>query len=325
MSLVSVRPRGIEPWDEVVSRLPPALRGRLDGVPAAVRRTAEEIRLRPRVPVEVVGEGGGGFVDPQGRLTPEPRDGELEPALIHATLERLLEWSVYRAGEELRLGYLTLEGGHRVGLGGRTVLRRGRVHALRPVTCLAIRIAREVTGGAQELLRSLTAGGVMHSTLVVSPPRAGKTTLLRGLARLISAGGPGLPGRRVVVIDERSELGGARDGVAQRDLGPRTDLLDGCPKAEGILMAIRSLSPDLVVTDELGRDADVDAIREAVHAGVAVLASAHARDAADAKARPSLSPLFDGRSFTRVVTLSRRRGPGTVEAVQELGMQACSS
>jgi stage III sporulation protein AA len=137
------------------------------------------------------------------------------------------------------------------------------------------------------------------------------------LARAWSEGDP-YPresGRKVTIVDERSEIAGSVDGVPQFRVGPRTDVLDACPKAEGMLMAIRSLSPDVVVTDEIGRIQDRDAILEATHAGVSVVATAHSHHLDDLKSRPAMRELFDVRAFDRYVILSRRRGPGTIERV----------
>jgi stage III sporulation protein AA len=155
-----------------------------------------------------------------------------------------------------------------------------------------------------------------HSTLILSPPQCGKTTLLRDLVRALSTGSiAGLPPQKVSVIDERSEISGSVDGVPQFQLGPRTDVLDACPKAEGMLMAIRSLSPEVVVTDEIGRQEDVQAVLEATHAGVSVMASAHAGSLEQWQSRPNMMDLFRSVAFSRYIILSRRRGPGTVEQV----------
>jgi stage III sporulation protein AA len=156
-----------------------------------------------------------------------------------------------------------------------------------------------------------------YHTLLISPPRAGKTTILRDLVRLLSSGIPDLhfPGLSVGVVDERGELAACYDGVPQHDLGPRVDVLDHCPKALGMLMLLRSMSPQVVATDEIGRPEDVTALWEMVNTGLSVLATAHASSWEELEQRPYLRDLVRDRIFQRYVFLSRRRGPGTVDGI----------
>jgi stage III sporulation protein AA len=200
------------------------------------------------------------------------------------------------------------------------VTEGGRIRTLKPVASLNIRIAREVPGAADALLPQLVRGGRFLSTLLISPPQAGKTTMLRDLVRQLSTGVPRLrlPGLKVGLVDERSEVAGCYLGVPQRDVGPRTDVLDGCPKAEGLMLLIRSLSPQVVAADEVGRPEDAQALMEALHAGVAVLATAHGSCLADVRRRPAMAELLRAGAFERAVLLGRSRGPGTVEAVTDL-------
>jgi stage III sporulation protein AA len=199
------------------------------------------------------------------------------------------------------------------------VLEDGKVRLVRDIAGFNIRIARECKDVGLPLLPALwdPAADRLHQTLIVSPPQQGKTTLIRDLARLISLGGWGAPpdaqaGRKVGIVDERSEIAACVKGVPTFDVGPRTDVLDGCPKAEGMMMLIRSMSPDVLVVDEVGRPADAEAIREALHAGIAVIATAHGRDADDVRQRPALRELLESRVFTRIVAL-RRSGNGGLQ------------
>jgi stage III sporulation protein AA len=302
------------------------LGGRVSGLlatlPAKCLEALEEVRLRADRPLFIHFGGEEGMVGRSGGLCAHPEAAYLvTPDDCRTALQRLTCSSVYALEEELRQGYLTLPGGHRVGLVGHAVVDAGRLRTLRDVTGLNLRLTREVRGAADGVLPHLVddRGGV-RSALVLSPPQAGKTTLLRDLCRQVSEGRPdlGLPGRKVVVVDERSELAGCVGGVPQCGVGPRTDVLDACPKAEGIALVLRAMSPEVIVTDELGRAEDVAAIREAVRCGVAVLASAHAGNLGEAEQRPALAPLLAERCFSRVVVLSRRCGPGTIEQVTAL-------
>lgn len=305
---------------EVLALLAPRLAELVRPAVGRLPGPLEEIRLREGRPLQLVHTGGDAFVTPGGTLTAVPaeayRSGHDD---LSRTFQLIARGSVYAWEDEIRSGFLTLQGGHRVGLAGRAVTEDGRIRTLKQVSGLNIRIAREVPGCAAALLPRLVRGGRLLSTLLISPPQAGKTTMLRDLVRLLSTGVPGvLKGCNVGLVDERSEVAGCFAGVPQRDVGPRTDVLDGCPKAEGTMLLIRAMSPAVVAVDEVGRPADADAIMEALHAGVAVLATAHGYNLEDVQRRPALAGLLGVGAFSRVVVLGRSRGPGTVEQVVEL-------
>ncbi|SFB20307.1 stage III sporulation protein AA [Cohnella sp. OV330] len=296
---------------------PAGLRGRLEKLPETLLQSLEEIRVREGRPLEIGFGGGSAFVCPQGKAVTDSAEA-YRPTRedCRALLERVTNHSLYAVEEELRRGYVTVAGGHRIGLAGRTVLEGGHVRHLRDVASFNIRIARARAGCAAGLLPELldpVARTVRH-TLIVSAPQQGKTTLLRDLARSISAGQWYHPqaqrwgGRKVGVVDERSEIAACDRGVPAFDLGPRTDVLDACPKAEGLMMLVRSMSPEVVVADEIGRPEDAYALKEALHAGVRVVATAHALDLRDVFARPVLAELAAEGMFGAYVLLSRSGG-----------------
>ncbi|MGE5552795.1 MAG: stage III sporulation protein AA [Betaproteobacteria bacterium] len=313
----------VHPAQQVLPLLGDRLGSLLATLPRPCLDSLEEVRLRVNRPLFVHFGGREGLVGRTGGLCNRLQEAYVvTPEDCRTALQRLTCSSLYALEEEMRHGYLTLPGGHRVGLVGHAVLDGGRVRSLRDISGLNLRITREVPGAADLVLPKLVDGRAgLLSALILSPPQAGKTTLLRDLCRQVSFGRPDLghPGRKVVVVDERSEIAGCYGGIPQCDVGPRTDVLDACPKAEGIALALRAMSPEVIVTDELGRPEDVAAVREAVRCGVVVLASAHAGDLSGAERRPTLAPLLDGGCFARAVILSRRRGPGTLEAVVTLG------
>lgn len=281
----------------------------------------EEVRIRSSRPLQLVFGAADGFVTPDGRVTLDPRTAYKPSAdELQRTFQLMARGSVYAWEDEVRAGFLTLPGGHRVGLAGRAVTEQGAIRTLKHVAGLNLRIAREIIGCAGALLPRIVTGGRLCSTLIVSPPQAGKTTVLRDLVRQVSSGVErlGLKGSKVGLVDERSEVAGCVDGVPQRDLGPRTDVLDGCPKAEGMMLLIRSMSPGVVAVDEIGRPEDANAVMEALHTGVTVLATAHGQDLADVARRPGLASLLRAGAFERVAVLSRGRGPGTVERVESV-------
>ncbi|MCL6453188.1 MAG: stage III sporulation protein AA [Alicyclobacillus sp.] len=315
-------------WHSVLAVFPPDIRTRLENLPSDELRNLEEIRLRLGRPVHLVGQRIDAFLGADAGWTVRPEHGLTVTAdHLQRVVQAVTQASMYAVEEDVRRGFVTMPGGHRVGLAGRVVIGPdGSIRALRSVSSVNVRLASERIGSATPILPhtfDAKSGRPLH-LLLLSPPQCGKTTLLRDLARAWSCGQVG--GRRgaakVVVVDERSEIAGSIDGIAQFDLGPRTDVLDGCPKAEGVMLAIRSLSPEVVVTDEIGRPEDAQALLEAVHAGVAVFASAHANSLADWAARPSMQALRAAGAFQRYVVLSRRRGPATVERVLDSGGRA---
>lgn len=307
-------------WQNALRVCPSHVQRRVLSLDSLQLARMEEIRFRLNQPVELCGVGVDQFLHAESGLTLRTEDAYRTTADdMERVVQAVTQSSLYAVEEELRRGFVTMPGGHRVGIAGRAVLNSsGGVRSIRSITSVNIRIAKEQIG-ASDALRSVVAeqpDGAPYSVLFISPPQCGKTTMLRDLARQWSEGTVHRgAARKVCVVDERSELAGCLSGVPQFDLGPRTDILDACPKAEGLLMAIRSLSPDVVVTDEIGRSSDADAILEAAHAGVSVIASAHARTLSDWQRRPHMGVLFETGAFSRYVLLSRSRGPGTVEAV----------
>ncbi|WNQ09404.1 stage III sporulation protein AA [Paenibacillus aurantius] len=297
--------------DSVLTVLPSSLKTIAARLPRVILSQLEEIRIRERRPLEIQYGGRSGFVSREGEIVPTEAEAYLPTREDCARLIDLLtHHSLYSFEEELRRGYITIAGGHRVGLSGRTVLEGGRVKLLRDIAGFNLRVAREVTGCAADVLPYLIDpdGATLHHTLVVSPPQQGKTTLIRDLARLVSSGWGPLPGRKVGIVDERSEIAACVRGVPHFNVGPRTDVLDSCPKAEGLMMMIRSLSPEVLMADEIGKPEDAEAIREARHAGIRVVATAHGKDLEDVKERPVLRSLCREGVFPRIVVLSKRGG-----------------
>ncbi|QQK79767.1 stage III sporulation protein AA [Salicibibacter cibi] len=261
-----------------------------ENISAALRSNdLEEIRLRVNRPPELVYRNDAYFIGAE-MLT--KHDAEF-------VMNQLSQHSVYAFEEELRNGFLTLAGGHRVGLGGETIVEAGMVKTLKHVRSFNIRITREMNGVAGRYLTELFREK-WRNVLIVGPPQSGKTTLLRDIARTASYGHQAkqIPPRKVAIADERSEIAAAFEGVPQHDLGPRTDVLDRCPKAEGMMMLVRAMSPDLLIVDEIGNERDKSALREAMNAGVSVICSAHGRTIEDMEDRHLLRtssgrPLFD--------------------------------
>jgi len=217
---------------------------------------------------------------------------------IRAFAQALLGHSLYARAEELRGGYVTLPGGSRAGLCGKVVLEGGRAHHMQDFSSIALRIARPVPGAADALMPYLVDEDKPVNALIFSAPGHGKTTALRDIARQYAENG-----YQVGIVDERSELAACMQGVPQLDVGPSTDVLDACPKAEGMVLMVRVFAPDILVTDEIGRSEDAGAIEEATRCGVAVVASAHAGSIEELMNRPIIGQLLRQRSFQRYILL----------------------
>jgi len=310
--------------ETVLTILPQSIRKLLDGLPPGVLGEAEELRLREGRPLELVLRGRHVYVSASGALVEDGKEGYIPDRMdCHQLLDILTNHSVYTLEEELRRGYITVKGGHRVGISGKAVLDKGAVKQLRDISSFNIRIARELRDAAKPLLPKLldVPAGTIHHTLVISPPQQGKTTLIRDMARLISSGEWNIAGMpralKVGIVDERSEIAAVVKGVPSFDVGPRTDVLDSCPKAEGMMMMIRSMSPDVLIVDEIGRPEDANAIHEALRAGIRVIATAHGLSFEDIRSRPMLKELMQEQVFSRYVVLGHTYGIGRIYRIYD--------
>ena len=224
---------------------------------------------------------------------------EPTPQQVAQMAEALCEHALYARAEEQRSGFVTLRGGHRMGLCGRVICQGKSIRALRDISSFCIRIAGQWRGAADGLIGQLTdENGFCRSTLIVGLPGMGKTTLLRDSLRRLSEAG-----RRVCVVDERSEIAAMCDGLPQLEVGPCTDVLDGCGKEAGLRWLLRSLSPEVLVTDELSDTLDAQAALEAIRSGVSMLATVHGRDLDSVCGRNPLYPLIRDRAFERYAVL----------------------
>lgn len=258
----------------------------------------QEIRIRLHKPIEL---NFGDITEWIYPINPDKNDGMY-------IINQLSEYSLYRMTDELREGYITVEGGHRVGISGKVNTEGGFVKAVQHITFFNIRIAKQKIGTATRVLPFIYNKKYLN-TLVVGPPQTGKTTLIRDLTRSISKGWNQIPATKVGVIDERSEIAASIKGIPQHDLGPRTDVMDACPKAEGMMMMIRSMSPEVLVVDEIGHQRDIDALMESFNAGVSIICTMHGNSLEEIRRRPSLSPLFQQNVIERIVVLSRHQKP----------------
>lgn len=201
-------------------------------------------------------------------------------AFMH-TVNMLSGGSLYSIGESIKQGFVTLRGGHRVGICGTAVLKDGRVHTIKDISSLCFRICRQITGCADDIYRDICKDGHIHNSLIASPPGYGKTTILRDLCRSLATGSSMCGVKRVGIADERCEIAAMHEGVSRFDLGLSSFVCSGYPKRDAMLLMLRCMCPDVIITDEIGSFDEYEAVREALKCGVSVIASVHALDLED--------------------------------------------
>lgn len=285
----------------------------------------QEIRMRVGAPLLCVYYNQEYYITPHGKLTKKRSEGmEMDRKEIQETLEYIGNYSLYAYEEEVRQGFITIQGGHRIGVAGRAIVEGGKVKSLRCISFLNIRFAHEVMGCANRLIPQIVRDGRLLHTLIISPPRCGKTTLLRDCIRLLSDGVDGCPGQTVGVVDERSEIAGCYLGVPQNNLGIRTDVLDCCPKAEGIRMLVRAMAPQIIAVDEIGSEEEACAIETALYTGCRLIATVHGSSLDDIRRKPVFSHMMEERQVERYVVLAGHGKAGVIQSVlDEEGREIC--
>ncbi len=230
----------------------------------------------------------------------------------------LCQYSPYAHSEALKQGFLTVSGGHRIGVAGQVFRTSDGIGGIRNIRFLNVRISHEIRDVAKPYVPYLYEknGGKIQNCLVISPPGRGKTTMLRDLVRLISDGDAKREGCQVSIVDERSEIAGCFQGEPQNDVGIRTDVLDACPKAFGMEMMLRAMAPEVLAVDEIALAQDVEALLLLLHCGVRILATVHGETMEEVMGKPYLRPLFETNYFQRFMVLEEK---GKVRLFNEKG------
>lgn len=305
-------------FNQAASSLSPKLKALLFGIPESAKLTAFEVRLRVGKPVMMICAERAWFIDADSQLLNLPKTPYIcTQNDIADSVVSMCAYSVHSHQQEFKDGYISLRGGHRAGICGTAVVGDKGITTVRDITSINLRIAREVHGAADALIQLVFDKGPC-GTLIAGIPSSGKTTLLRDLTRKLATG---VTGRfiKVAVVDERCELGAVYDGVPQNDLGLSCDVLSGYPKGEGILSAVRTLSPEVVVCDEIGGGSEVDSILDGLNAGVKIIATAHAGSVGELLRRPQLVRLLESGAFEKIVLLGSFQKPGEIRQILEVG------
>lgn len=284
--------------------------------------SAYEIRLRINSPVEIKCTTGDYFLD-LNKKSKSNIDGFylIKKSDIEETIAKLTLNSIHAFEKEMQSGYITIEGGHRVGLGGDCIYDKDKFNGFKNITSLNIRIAREFKGCSEKYLKYLIqANDRIYNTLIVGPPLSGKTTLVRDITCYISDGVkmPYFQGCDVTLIDERGELSAIYNGTPQMYVGRRTDILAYCMKKDGFTMSIRALSPRVIISDELGSKDDFEIIQYALKSGVNVITTAHGFDMEDIKKNLYLKSIIENNFFERIVILNSSKSPTTIKQIYDI-------
>lgn len=293
----------IKAFEEAATFLPQKFRAAAQALSVDEKRNARELRLR-------AGGGFSVFVNGAERLLSEDVTAED----LSDVLELATESSLHCARTSVAQGFVTVRGGHRVGLCGSVVKSADGVLGIRELSSVSIRIAKEIRGVSDGVCDAVMRNGSFRNTLIVAPPGCGKTTLLRDLVRKLSD-----RGLRISLVDERGEIAAKYRGVPQLDVGRCTDVLDGIDKARGSMMLLRAMTPDIIAMDEISDEADCRAVKSIFGCGTGLLATAHGKNLSELVRRDTYRELFDMKVFECVVTLEKD-GDGFSKRVEEVGV-----
>lgn len=294
MKEMSDKKEMLRKYGQAVEYLPPRLRDAAQSLTDEEKLLAEEFRLRAGKPFSVT-IGGKEIVKNAGT---EVRREELQTVLEIATRS-----SVHTSHSAMKEGYITVFGGHRIGLCGSIVRKGDEISAIREISSVSIRIAKEIKTAAEKLFCEIQNFESMGNTLIISPPGFGKTTMLRDLIRRFSDSGT-----RISLVDERGEVAAKKSGVPQFDVGRCTDVLDNVKKAEGAMLLLRAMSPEIIAFDEITARDDIGAISSIINCGVGIIATAHGESEASLSKRPLYRELFEMKVFNNIVILKKENG-----------------
>lgn len=268
-----------------------------------------EIRMRAEKPVIVVKGRKEFFLKADGSFIEDKKEAEsISQRDLEMILNHICNYSIYAYEDEVRQGFLTVQGGHRIGIAGQAVMRKeNEVKTMKYIRFLNIRISHQIIGTADKILPFLYERDVPCNVLLISMPAVGKTTLLRDIIRQLSDGNEYGTGVTVGVVDERSELAGCFQGIPQNDLGIRTDVLDACPKETGMMLLLRSMSPRVIAVDEIGTRGDEEMIRQVIRCGVRVIATIHGGGLEDLQNNAIGKQLLEEEIFDRYIVLERKK------------------
>lgn len=284
----------------------------------------QEIRLRIQKPIIILLKKKEFFLQEDGRFqSGEGKAYKITQEDLRAILNHLCQHSLYAYEDEMKQGFFTIKGGHRIGIAGQVIIENGLVKNIKYISCMNIRIAHEVRGAADKVLPYIYEKGQLLNCVIISNPGCGKTTLLRDIVRQVSNGNQYGEGINVGVVDERSEIGGSFLGIPQNDIGVRTDVLDTCPKVQGMMMLIRSMAPGVVAVDEIGGEDDIHALHQVLQCGCRVLVTVHGESLEEVRQKQQFRKLMEEKIFRRFIILGKSDKSCSVSAIYDEEYHLC--
>lgn len=289
-------------YEEILSYFPDNLKEIKNLDNELVWDFAEEIRIRIGRPIDIKFLSDEIFIG----------DDITNEDMIRI-IENFSNNSIYSVQNEINSGYITIKGGHRIGISGTSIFQNNEIKNIKYISSLNIRIAREVKGCSNYILKKILKNNKFENTLIVSPPGCGKTTILRDMIRNLSNGFEEFRGKNISLVDERSEIAAMYKGMPQNDIGIRTDVMSNLTKSVGIKMMIRSMGPEIIATDEVGGEKDFDSINDAIYSGVNLLLTVHGNDIEDVS-----EEFINNYMFKNIIILTKKDRPGKIKKIYTL-------
>ena len=299
-------------FDSAIYFLSDEIKNSLIQIPDNIKKSVQEIRLRENKAVSIICAEKIFFVKNPGKVTENYQDGNVlktDKTTLEKSFYNLCEYSVYSFENQILNGFITAKGGHRIGLCGTAAFKNGEISALKEITSMNIRIAKEFLGCSLKITDILKNS--FENALIIGPPSSGKTSILRDIARNISLGINIKKPLKTVIIDERSEIAGNSNGSSEFDIG-LCDVMNAFPKSIGIEMAIRCLSPECIICDEIGGKNDLNELIKCANCGVKLIASIHAQSQNDFFKKSISEILISKCGFENLVFLGGSQNAGKI-------------